>query len=141
MSSIKLEYFSNVIDGKLQKNVSDLIAKELPYFNGKRIRIKFEKLQSKRSTQQNRLWWLYITIVAKEIGYEPDELHEICKFKFLKKERVDEATGEIFQYVGSTAKLNKTEFSDLIFDFRKWVVETFSINLPDPGESFEMQIE
>ena len=136
----ELEYFSDVKDGKLQKNVANLIVNEIKRFEGKRVEIKIRKIKSTRSSQQNRLWWSYITIVAKEIGMGKDELHEIAKFKFLKKQVVDESTGEVFEYVGSTAKLNKTEFTEIIEAFRRWVAELFNIVLPDPGDNFTIPL-
>jgi len=135
---MRLTYYSNVKDGKLQKNVSLQIAEELNHFEGKRVEITIEKLKSTRSTQQNRLWWLYVTIIAKEIGYDKNEMHEILKFKFLKKEKVDERTGEVFEYIGSTAKLNKTDFADMVSDLIRYAAETFDIVLPLPGEQSEM---
>jgi len=135
---MKLTYYSNVKDGKLQKNVSLQIAEEIKHFEGKRVEITIEKLKSTRSNQQNRLWWLYVTIIAKEIGYDKSEMHEILKFKFLKKEKVDEKTGEVFEYIGSTAKLNKTDFADMVNDLIRYAAETFDIILPLPGEQSEM---
>ena len=135
---MKLAYYSNVKDGKLQKNVSLQIAEEIKHFEGKRVEITVQKLKSTRSTQQNRLWWLYVTIIAKEIGYDKNEMHEILKFKFLKKEKVDERTGEIFEYIGSTAKLNKSDFADMVTDLIRYAAETFDIILPLPGEQSEM---
>lgn len=131
-----LNYYSDVKDGKLQANVRNLISKELPFFNGKRVEVIIKKLTSTRSTQQNRLWWMYITIISNEIGYNKDELHEIAKFKFLKMEAVIENTGEIVEYIGSTAKLGKNEFSELVFKLKLWAQEMFNITLSEPGENF-----
>lgn len=136
--SIELKYYSNVSEeGRLQKNVSEKIAYELKHFSGKRVEITIKKLSSTRSSRQNRLWWLYMTILSKEIGYTKDEMHDICKFKFLKKEKIDEKTGEVFEYIGSTSKLTKSEFSDLTADLIRWASETFNVILPLPDEQLE----
>lgn len=135
---MKLTYYSNVKEGQLQKNVRLQIAEELKHFEGKRVEITIQKLKSTRSLQQNRLWWLYVTIIAKEVGYSKEEMHEILKFKFLKREKVDEKTGEVFEYIGSTTKLNKTEFADMVTDLIRFAAETFNIILPLPGEQSEM---
>ena len=135
---MKLTYYSNIKDGKLQKNVSLQIAEDIKHFEGKRIEITIQKLKSTRSQAQNRLWWLYVTIIAKEIGYDKSEMHEILKFKFLKKEKVDERTGEVFEYISSTTKLNKSDFSDMVTDLIRYAAETFDIVLPLPGEQSEM---
>lgn len=136
---MQLKYYSNVSnEGKLQKNVSEKIALELKEFSGKRVEITIEKLRSTRSSRQNRLWWLYMTILSKEIGYTKDEMHEICKFKFLKREKVDEKTGEVFEYIGKSSKLTKSEFADMTTDLIRWASETFNIILPLPDEQMEI---
>ena len=137
---MKLTYYSNVKEGQLQNNVRQLIAKELPSFEGKRVEITIQKLKSTRSIQQNRLYWLYVTIMANELGYNKEELHEIIKYQFLKKEKANERTGEIFQYIGSTANLSISEFMDLINSLQQWASQEFSIVLPDPGEQAEMDL-
>lgn len=137
---MKLTYYSSVKDGKLQKNISQLIANELKHFEGKRVEISVQKLKSHRSIQQNRLWWLYMGILSKELGYTKDEIHEICKFKFLKREKVIEKTGELIPYIESTTKLNKTDFSDMTSELIKWASESFLIVLPLPGEQVDMQM-
>jgi hypothetical protein len=133
-----LTYYSDVKNGRLQKNVSEIIAKELRQFEGKRIELSIKKLKSKRSGQQNKLWWVYVTIIASELGYDKNEMHEILKFKFLKKEKVNEKTGEILEYIGSTTKLNKSDFADMISDLIRWAAETFDIVLPAPNEQLEI---
>lgn len=138
---LKLNYYSDVKSGNLQKNTRELIAKELPHFEGKRVEITIEVVKSTRSIKQNRLWWLYIKIIADEIGYDKNELHEMAKFKFLKKEAVIESTGEVMPYIGSTAKLNKSDFAELVNNLQRWSAETFGIVLPDPQEQFEMGLE
>jgi hypothetical protein len=135
---MKLTYYSNVKDGQLQKNVRLQIAEEVKHFEGKRVEVTIEKLKSTRSVQQNRLWWLYVSIISKEVGYSKEEMHEILKFKFLKREKVDEKTGEVFEYIGSTIKLNKTDFADMVNDLIRYAAETFNIVLPLPGEQSEM---
>lgn len=135
---MKLTFYSNVKDGKLQTNVAKSIALDLKKFEGERIELTIQKLKSTRSSQQNRLWWLYVGIISKELGYNKDELHEILKYKFLKRQKVDERTGEIFEYLGSTTKLNKTEFADMVNELIRWSSETFNIELPLPNEQTEL---
>lgn len=138
---MKLEYFTNINnDGAMQRNTALQIKNDVKHFIGKRIHITIEKLKSTRSIQQNRLWWLYVGIISKELGYDKDEMHEILKFKFLKKEKVDPVSGEVFEYIGSTAKLGKMEFSDMVSDLIRWAAQTFDITLPLPGEQIEAQL-
>lgn len=135
---MKLTYYSLVREGKLQKNISLQIKNELNHFEGKRVEITIQKLSAKRSDRQNRLWWLYMGILSKELGFTKEEIHDICKFKFLKREKVDEKSGEIFEYLGSTTQLNKMEFADMVSELIRWVSETFDIVLPLPNEQMEI---
>ena len=134
----RLTYYGNVVNGQLQKNTFEKMVSEFGCFNNQRVEITIQKLKSSRSIMQNRLWWLYVTILANELGYSKDEMHEICKFKLLKKEKIDEKTGELFQYIGSTATLGKGEFVDLVDSLIRWSAETFNIVLPLPNTQTEI---
>ncbi len=117
------------------------LKEELKYFKGKNIELIIRRKKKHRSIQQNRLWWLYMTMLGEFLGYSKDEMHEICKFKFNKKEVVDETTGEVFEYVQSTSKLSTVEFMERIEALYKWGAETFGVTLPSPGSQLEMEIE
>lgn len=137
--NLKFNYYSSVSEeGKLQKNVSEKIAEDLKFFKGKRVEIEIKKLSSKRTSRQNRLWWLYMTILGNETGYSKDEMHQICKFKFLKREKVDEKSGEVFEYIADSSSLNKSEFADMTTDLIRWASQTFSVILPLPDEQMEI---
>lgn len=135
---MRLEYFSNIKDGKMQRNTALQIANDIKHFEGKRIHLTIEKLKSKRSTQQNKFYWVLVTILANEIGYDKMEMHDLIKFKFLRTEKVFEKTGEIFEYLKSTTELNKTDFADFIGSLQRWSAETFNVILPDPGQQLEI---
>mgnify|MGYP006316798197 FL=1 len=80
------------------------------------------------------MFWVYVTIIANELGYEKEQMKEIISYKFLKRERVDERTGEIFEYIESTTKLNKTDFADMVNSLIRWAAETLHIVLPLPDQ-------
>lgn len=106
-------------------------------FDGKDIEIVVQKKRNVRSLQQNKLWWLYVTILSDELGYEKDEMHDILKFKFLKRERVVEKTGEIIPYLESTTRLTRTEFADVVDAVIRWAAE-MNIVLPSPNEQLSI---
>lgn len=133
-----MEFFSNIKEGRLQLNVSQQIKDFLPSLESKRVVIKIEKVKSIRSLQQNKYYWVLNKILSDEIGYDKNELHAIIKFKFLTKEMVDEQTGEIYNYVGETHKLNKSEFSDFIAELQRWAIEKFNCYLPSAGEQLNI---
>ena len=138
---MKSEYYSDVKEGQLQNNVRNQIKQALPRFEGKRVVITIDKVKSKRTAAQNRLWWMYIGILSDHLGYHKDEMHEICKFKFLKKEKLIEQTGEILEFVGSTTELSKGEFAEVVDRLRQWADESFSVYLPLPGEQVGFELE
>lgn len=133
---MKLEYYSEVKNGYLSKSVRNKIASDLLQFEGKRVEIRIEKLKSKRSIQQNRYWWLAMTILGNELGYSKEETHELMKFKFLKRERVIEKTGEILEYIESTTTLSNPDFADMVTDMVRWAA-SMGIVIPLPGEQLE----
>lgn len=133
---MKLTYYTDVKEGKFQKNITELIRKELPHFNGKRVEISIQRLKSSRSSQQNRYYWLLVGIMSKELGYTKDEVHDLIKFKFLKQEVVIGEETEIV--VKSTTKLNKTEFGDFIDELQTWA-SGLGIYLPDAGEQVPIE--
>lgn len=86
----------------------------------------------RRSSAQNRLWWFYMTILGRELGYTPEEIHESVKVKFLSRE--DISTG--LTIVQSTAKLSPERFSQLVEQVREWSHGSLNIYLPAPDERF-----
>jgi len=45
--------------------------------------VTLEKQKLTRSAAQNRLYWMWIGIIAQELGYSKDEMHEIYKERLL----------------------------------------------------------
>lgn len=139
MSSLKFHFYSNVSpEGKLQKNVTAQIVDTLQEFSGKAVEIIIKRKSAKRSDRQNRYWWVLVTILSNDLGYTKEEMHEILKYKFLKREKVDERTGLVMEYLGSTTELNKMEFADMITDLRRWSEQDLNIYLPEPNEQTEL---
>jgi len=99
---------------------------------GKRLQVVIS-LKSNRSNQQNKYFHSCIDILAKELGYDREEMKSIVKMKFLKREKIDEKTGEIFEYILKTSKLNKEDFSEMMDAFLNWSASLGCI-LPVPGE-------
>lgn len=84
----------------------------------------------RRSNAQNALWWRYMTILGRELGYTAEEMHDAVKLKLLGRE--DLSTG--LTILGSTAKLDTARFSELIDQLRAWAHQDLGIYLPAPDE-------
>lgn len=74
--------------------------------------------KSKRSNQQNARYWAFLTDFGKSIGYSSDEMHELCKYKFLR-EHV-EINGEAMIKLKSTPKTNTKEFAEYCEACEMW---------------------
>ena len=99
---------------------------------GKRIELSLQKERNNRTLSQNAYYWgVVIEILGQHFGYEPDEMHEALKFKFLK---THEDTGLIT--VRSTTKLSTIEFGDYLDRIIRWAAED-GIYIPSAGE-FEL---
>lgn len=103
------------------------------------ISITIEKLHATRSLLQNALWWAaVVTPIADHTGYTKDEVHELLKMILLPKHRaLCDQNGEIVgEYVvgGSTTKLNKVQFGELIESAIKWAGETLGLVLEMPED-------
>ena len=143
---MKFTYYSNVKDGRLQKNVSELIAKELHTFEGKRIELTIQKLKSARSGQQNRYLHLLFTIFKNELNllgneFSMDEIKELCKAKFCLIDVVNESSGEVLgKRIKGTSEMTKSEMTDFIESIIRWGAE-FNISLPYPNEEIMLKFD
>lgn len=133
----KLEYNGYVRGGVMFIRNRKDFENGVKRFEGKEVDIVVQKKRMVRSIQQNRLWWLYVTIIAESLGYEKDEMHDVLKFKFLKRERVIEKTGEIIPYLESTTRLSRSEFSEVVESVIRWAAE-MNIILPEPNQQLEL---
>lgn len=85
-----------------------------------------------RSVSQNRLMWMWLGVIAKEQGYEPEELHEILKVRFLgiESKMVD---GQVLIVPKSTTALDVKGMSAHLMKIEALAV-SLEINLPKPDD-------
>jgi hypothetical protein len=82
-----------------------------------------------RSAQQNRYYWTYLEIIARETGDTSNDLHEFFKRKLLPPV-FKTIRGEEMKLPASTRDLDKLAFTDYL-DRISALVE---IPLPNPEE-------
>ena len=145
---MKITYYSNVKDGKLQKNVSEQIRSDLKHFEGKRVEVTIQKLKSSRSQQQNRYLHLLFTMFANEFTaltgnkIPTEQWKELLKYKFAKRDKFDEETGEVVgEYIQHTSEMSKTELSNFVDDIIRYGAEKYSFNLPYPNEQLRVDLD
>ena len=85
--------------------------------------------KSRRSDAQNRLYFAWVDILAKEIGYSKDEMHLILADKFLDKFEFTTKEGDTISQIPSTRDLNVMQFVDYIFEIEMFSAE-WDIKLP-----------
>lgn len=137
---MKFETSAYVSDGKLFFRNKGKLEQEIIASGLKEFDVTIEKKKKHRSAEQNKWYWACVTIIANELGYQKDEMHEIIKFKFLKGEKVDEKSGEVFEYLRSSADLSTTEFSVFMENLIQWAIQTFNITLPMPNTQQEFKL-
>lgn len=106
--------------------------KYIQSLSGQRVEVIIRKPKTKRSDLQNNFYWgVVIELLSKELGYDQEELHEILKYKFLKKNSALNG----MEYVKSTAKLTTGEFEEYLDKIKRWSAEFLNIVIPNPNEA------
>jgi hypothetical protein len=102
---------------------------QLSKLEGKRFEEVLRQQKSQRSLNQNRYYFgVCLEILSQHLGYTSDEMHEICKFKFLKTMKAG------LEYVRSTTKLNTSEMEEYLEKIRKWADIELNCFVPLPNE-------
>lgn len=102
------------------------------------VTLILERLHATRTARQNRAWWrVVIGTLCEHTGYTADEMHEIVKLKLLSTKYLlpHAITGEVVEEVtlgGSTRKLDKMQFNDLIKRTQEWAAVELGLVIPDP---------
>ena len=124
-----MKHYGKIKNLKIDFLDEERFVEDLLTLEGKDIVFSINESQDYRTNKQNKLWWKYMQIIGSSIGYSKEEMHDICKTKFLRRERYED--GKRLEYLKSTAELTKKEFNELISDVIIWAAKTFSINLPN----------
>jgi hypothetical protein len=110
-------------------NLGSLIQKlkELDFTKMWKIEIKEGKYN--RSVDQNKYLWHIYRILGNHLGYEnPEELHELLSYRFLREEK--EIQGEKVIVITKTSTLNTEEFNEYIRQVKFFAYE-YGCKLPD----------
>ena len=121
-----MKIYGRVENGKL---ISSLNEKSLKIFEGEEVEIRIRVSSNNRSNEQNSLYWKWIEILSNDLGYTKTELHELIKYKFLKRESKNK-DGETTVVIKSTSTLTIKEFNEFMNDILYWSNNTLEISLP-----------
>lgn len=101
-------------------------------------RLEISQYRKRRSDRQNRYYWPVFCKLLSDFMREqgenisPDDAHEIFKHKFLRREIIDEKTGEVIAYTASTTKLSTVEFNEYLDQIAYWLNDMFGLVVPEP---------
>jgi hypothetical protein len=140
---IKVETFGKIESGKLSLHNRKRFLQEIAQCKDAEV-ILVVKKRGRRSNQQNR--YLFGIVYANcrqgflDLGYrmDVDQVHCFFKRLFLPERIVDKDGIVIGQWEGSTAELNKDEFSMYIESIRAFAAEHLSTDIPDADKTLAM---
>tara|TARA_Y100001951_G_C11256157_1_gene249532 strand:- start:286 stop:669 length:384 start_codon:yes stop_codon:yes gene_type:complete len=99
--------------------------------------VDVKKQKNNRSMMQNNYYWKCIVqVLAEELGYFNDEMHDTLKVKFASEwqsiEINDKQIG--LQVINSTARMNTKAFEIYAEHIRIWALSELGIRLMLPNE-------
>ena len=99
--------------------------------------VDVKKQKSNRSIMQNNYYWKCIVqVLAEELGYFNDEMHDCLKVKFASEWSSIEINNKTIglQTVNSTARMNTKAFEIYAEHIRIWALSELGIRLMLPNE-------
>lgn len=115
-----------------QNNLGSLIQKLRDLDYSKMWKIEIKEGKHNRSVDQNKYLWAIYRILGDHLGYEnPEELHELLSYRFLREEK--EVRGEKIIVIARTSTLNTEEFNDYIKQV-KFFASEYGCRLPNPED-------
>ena len=99
--------------------------------------VEVKKQKNNRSMMQNNYYWKCIVqVLAEELGYFNDEMHDCLKVKFASEWQSIEVNNKTIglQTVNSTARMNTKAFEIYAETIRIWALSELNIRLMLPNE-------
>lgn len=105
--------------------------KEMPY------QVEIKENRNQRSINENSYYWgVVVAILSDYTGDRPEEMHEILKAKFLRRQV--NFGGEELILIKSTASLNTKEFEEYLESIRIFAITELDVKIPLPNEYLEI---
>jgi len=141
----KVELISNVINGKLKRNLK-LFWNVIKSFEGKTILITIKVFRKTRSLNQNAYYWGVIVAIWQQIikdhwgeFYSIKEVNEFLKYHCNFEEKVIEQTGDILRLAKSSTTNTTTEQEEFHEKARRLALDNFNTVIPLPNEQIEFE--
>lgn len=75
--------------------------------------VEIKQYRKNRSMAQHRLYWMWVNTIADAYGFQPDELHDHLKVRFLGVKEVT-VFGKTILIPKSTTTLSTAEFTEYL---------------------------
>lgn len=118
-----------IVDNELKRTRAANIVSQLPV-DGRIWDITIKPYQSRRSLEANKRLWALHKLASEETGHSVDELHELCKAKFLPRAIV-KVGGVETEVSGSSAKLSKKDFRNFMDQVESFYIAELGVFLGD----------
>ena len=99
--------------------------------------VDVKKKRNTRSNMQNSYYWKCIVQeLSDELGYFPDEMHDILRAKFLNEWQMIDVNDKKIggNKIGNTTALNTKDFEVYTEQIRIWALSDLGIRLMLPNE-------
>ena len=126
---------AEVVNGSLKFDLKqkDILRRWLNNLNGFKVELVIKKYRKKRTIPQNSYYWgIVLDLISEASGYTTEELHELFKRLYLKKEIV--IGGKVYEVSVSTKKLNTDQFEKYIEKIKRFAEIKLSLRIPNPNE-------
>lgn len=122
-------FLASIVEGKFIYENPQAVALRVKKLNNSEVWVSIAKKTKIRSNNQNRYYWgVVVFILAKELGYLAEEIHDALKFKFLLEK------AEKIEVPRSTTELSTIEFENFLSTVRMWASSELNIYIPEPNE-------
>lgn len=127
--------------GKLTLENPELFKRALRGLAGKPVHLTIRVKRNRRSDDQLRWYWGQILhLLSEHTGYEPEELHDYCKARFIPKRlAICDGNGVVIDdrvVGGSTGKLSTSEMADYCEAIRAFAASELGVVIPDPDPAW-----
>tara|TARA_R100001594_G_scaffold146712_1_gene198517 strand:+ start:888 stop:1238 length:351 start_codon:yes stop_codon:yes gene_type:complete len=102
-----MRFTAKIKDGKIHWHNANGLKKYIHEAEGEEVYIDI-KASKVRNTAQNNYYWAILREFGKQVGYHPEEMHDVCKAHFK---------------VGTTKTFDVAEFTEYIDRVIYWAAE------------------
>ena len=104
---------------------------------GRQVFVSIVRQSQARTLPQNRLYWLWVGMVADHIGEDEQSVHEELKARFLQRRVVELLDGKTMELPPSTKRLQTTEMTVYLDKVSAWAASFLGLYLPSGDQMQE----